>query len=313
MGTFLPIKWLAGEVVMALFISALALGLALSEIGLDRAIAMREIASLIISLFAVWFIWFLIVKSQNAFEAAVSERTSSLSELACYLQSSLESERLALSQELHDELGALLTMAKLDVARIRAKLSPVSPSVTDGLQDLDRTLNCGLALKTKMLEDLRPSTLTNLGLRITLENYLADFAKRTNIAVDMHMNIPALNAHLSLIAFRIVQESLTNVVRHAGAKKVMVSVQGGSADLQIVVTDNGIGFESSDSESSIHGIAGMGNRAKSVGGRFEIDSCPGVGTTVRAFLPINTGVIDRRRPSSREPLGSPSFSTSSIF
>ncbi len=314
MGSFLPIKWLASEVVFALLISVVTLGLALSEIGLERAIDIRDIAYLVTTLLAVWFIWSLMGKAQSLIELRVSERTSSLSELACFLQSSLESERLALSQELHDELGAILTMAKLDVARISAQLSPLSPGVAACLDDLVQTLNCGLALKTKIVEDLRPSTLSHLGLRSTLENYLADFSRKTNIEVDTRLDIPSLDAHLSLIAFRIVQESLTNIVRHAHASRVMVIVRSDSTDLQIVIQDDGVGFEPYYSKRSIHGIAGMSHRVTSVGGRFEISSRAGAGTTVRAFVPVNTEVIERRQPSPREPrLSSQSLTSSSIF
>lgn len=314
MGSFLPIKWPASDVLVALMISVLSVGVALNEVGLERSVDFREIASLTTTLVAVLFIWSLIAKRQSSVEAAVSERTASLSQSACYLQGSLESERLALSQELHDELGAILTMAKLDVARLGGKVSPLSPALAACLKDLDQSLNAGLALKSKIVEDLRPSGLSHLGLSATLEDYLSGFQKRVNLEVDLSMDFRKLDTQTSLIAFRIVQESLTNIVRHAQAGKVTVSLKENSCCLHIVIKDDGIGFESSQAKSAVHGIAGMSHRANSVGGRLEISSRAGAGTTVYAVLPVNLRIAERRniRPSELR-LNPQSLTSSSIF
>lgn len=314
MGSFLPIKWPASDVWIALLISIATVGLALSEIGVERSVGLRDMAGLTFALIAVAFIWSLIVKRQSLVEVAVNVRTSSLLQSASYFQGSIESERLALSQELHDELGAILTMAKLDVARLGGKLPPWSPDVDACLKDLEQSLNAGLALKTKIVENLRPSTLSHLGLRVTLENYVASITKRTNIEIDLSLEIPALDAQTNLIAFRIIQESLTNVMRHAHAGKVRVSVKENSGSLQIVIKDNGIGFKPGDTKGAAHGISGMDHRANSVGGRLEVSSRAGGGTTVYAVLPVNMRVADLRTNCASEiRLNSPILTSTSTF
>jgi signal transduction histidine kinase len=300
MGSFLPIRWPPKEVFIALCISGLTLAFGFAEISLGRVIETSDVAYLLTSFSAIWLIWSLIAKGSALIEARVLERTSSLSELARYLQSSRECERLALSQELHDELGAIVTLAKLDVARLTAKLSPLAANVADCFENLDKTLNSALALKTRIVEDLHPSALSHFGLRVTLENYLNDFAKRTDLKVDFRFELPSLNAQTSLTVFRIVQESLTNVVRHARAGKVTVSVKELWPDLEIVIQDDGVGFETIDSKNTAHGVEGMSHRVNSIGGRFEISSQVGSGTKVLAFVPINTQFPGSRQSSPVE-------------
>jgi signal transduction histidine kinase len=314
MGSFLPIRWPPKEVFIALCISGLTLAFGFAEISLGRVIETSDVAYLLTSFSAIWLIWSLIAKGRALIEARVLERTAALSELARYLQSSRESERLALSQELHDELGAIVTLAKLDVVRITSKLSPLAPNVADSLQNLDKTLACALALKSRLVEDLHPSSLSHLGLGVTLENYLKDFAKRADIEVDLRLELPSLNAQTSLTVFRIVQESLTNVVRHARAGKVTVSVKELGPDLEIAIQDDGVGFETTVPKNAAHGVEGMSHRVNSIGGRFQITSRAGSGTKVLAFVPISTLFPESRQSfpaescsSSKNSVRSPIF------
>jgi signal transduction histidine kinase len=284
MGSFLPIRWPDLEQTVAWIISLSMLGLILSELGGERAFRLKDYAFAGLALLSLLFVWRL-----------VSQRNSSVSGLVSQLQNAREADRLALSQELHDELGSLLTLAKLDVARLGSKLRPQAPDIAERLAHLCDTLNHCLTIKTRIVEDLRPAGLTHLGLKVTLENYMIDFANQTNLKVRVLLNIPALNAQSSLAVFRIVQESLTNIVRHAKANSVFVSIKKLSGELEIVIHDNGSGFNPVWTSHSIHGLSGMSHRVRALGGRFDISSAAGAGTTVLAFLPLEESTATRRK------------------
>jgi signal transduction histidine kinase len=164
MGSFLPILWPTKEQVIALIFGAIALVLVLNGVLIERRMNVLELGLLTISVVELGIIWSLSTREKRAIEAVVGERTASLSELVSHLQTSIESERLALSQELHDELGALLTMAKIDVSRIGANTAPPHPAVGERIDSLMKTLDSGLALKTRIVEGLGPLSLSHLGV-----------------------------------------------------------------------------------------------------------------------------------------------------
>ena len=116
-------------------------------------------------------------------EREVRQRTSELTELARHLETAREDERARLARDLHDELGALLTAAKLDVARIRPKLHGAAPELAPRIEHLIETLNSGIALKRRIIEDLRPSTLDALGLQAALEVLCGEFSQRLGVEV----------------------------------------------------------------------------------------------------------------------------------
>ena len=117
----------------------------------------------------------LAVAERDRLEIEVRERTAQLTELALHLQTAREDERQRLARDLHDELGALLTSAKLDAARIRSRLAGTAPEALDRLAHLVETLNSSIALGRRIIEDLRPSTLSNLGLVAALDILAREF------------------------------------------------------------------------------------------------------------------------------------------
>ena len=123
-------------------------------------------------------------QERDQFEREVVRRTGQLTELARHLQTVREDERNHLARELHDELGALLTAAKLDVARLKSRLGVLTPEAAERLQHLSEGLNSGIALKRRIIEDLRPSSLSNLGLVAALEIQVREFAKASDLQVD---------------------------------------------------------------------------------------------------------------------------------
>ena len=157
-----------------------------------------------------------------ALEAEVAARTEQLRELAQHLQTIREDERSRLARELHDELGALLTAAKLDVARLKSRLgATITPDATERLAHLNETLNGGIALKRRIIEDLRPSSLSNLGLVAALEILLREFAARSEIEVVDELGRSSSMPAAQLTVYRLVQEALTNVVKYAKAREVV--------------------------------------------------------------------------------------------
>ncbi len=147
----------------------------------------------------------LLERERDRLEGLVRERTASLSELANHLQQVREDERGHLARELHDELGALLTAAKLDVARLKSKLDVNAPDVTERLKHLTDTLNSGIALKRRIIEDLRPSSLSHLGLTAALEILTREFAQRAGIEVETNLETVELPSATQLTVYRMVQ------------------------------------------------------------------------------------------------------------
>jgi signal transduction histidine kinase len=225
-------------------------------------------------------------QERDLLETQVRERTASLAQLATHLQQVREEERGHLARELHDELGALLTAAKLDVARLKSRLgNPQAPEITQRLQHLTETLNSGIALKRRIIEDLRPSSLANLGLTAALEILAREFSERSGIEVASSLEHVQLDESAQLTVYRIVQESLTNVGKYAEASQVDIGLREYSNHVEVEIRDDGKGFDVRSTKPSTHGLAGMRHRVEAAGGRLTVSSKPGQGTRILASLP----------------------------
>ncbi|MBT2335605.1 CHASE3 domain-containing protein [Variovorax paradoxus] len=224
-------------------------------------------------------------RERNALEDEVRERTASLAELATHLQDVRETERGYLARELHDELGSLLTAAKLDVARLKSRLLE-APDATQRLQHLTELLNSGIALKRRIIEDLRPSSLSNLGLVASLEILGREFAERSGIQVQMVLEPVTMDESRQLTIYRMVQESLTNIGKYAEASEATIVLKNYENHAVVEVADNGKGFDPQRIRPSTHGLAGMRHRVEAARGKLTIASTPGRGTRVSAMLPI---------------------------
>lgn len=228
----------------------------------------------------------LLERERDRLEGLVRDRTATLSELANHLQQVREEERGHLARELHDELGALLTAAKLDVARLKSKIDATAPDVSERLKHLTETLNSGIALKRRIIEDLRPSSLSNLGLTAALEILTREYAERAGIDVETSLEPVQLPDAAQLTVYRMVQEALTNIGKYAKASKVLVSVHGYPTHVAVQVRDDGVGFDPGSVRPTSHGLAGMCHRVEAAGGRLTLTSRPGNGTLLSAVLPL---------------------------
>ena len=219
-------------------------------------------------------------------QAQFDSRTQEFAELARHLQTAREDERSRLARALHDELGSLLTAAKLDAARIKTRIAAVLPEATERLVHLNSTLNSIIALTRSITEDLRPSTLTSLGLVPALEIMARDFAVSADIRIDCALQPVALSAQSELTLFRLVQEALNNVAKHAQARTVRVSLASRDGHAQVSVIDDGVGFHMVGAKAGSYGLLGMRYRIEGDGGTLVVRSAPGKGTCLSATLPL---------------------------
>lgn len=222
---------------------------------------------------------------RDQLDLQVRERTANLAELATHLQNVREDERGHLARELHDELGALLTAAKLDVARLKSRLGANLPEASDRLTHLTNTLNSGIAMKRRIVEDLRPSSLSNLGLVASLEILAREFEERSGLLITTDLENVELGGSAQLTVYRLVQESLTNIAKYADAKNAVISLQNSGAFVSVEVRDNGKGFEVDNVATSGHGLAGMRHRVEAAGGKLTVESTKNTGTCISALLP----------------------------
>jgi signal transduction histidine kinase len=228
-------------------------------------------------------------EERDRLERQVRDRTADLTHLAQHLQSAREDEKSRLARELHDELGALLTAAKLDLARIRSRLvqtGSASPELATRIEHLTSTLNSGIALKRRIIEDLRPSALSNLGLVAALEILAREFEQRSGLQVQCALQPVKLSPASELTVYRLVQEGLTNVAKYAQAHEVRITLREDGPWALAGVQDDGIGFDTRMQKASGHGLLGMRYRVEAEGGRLQLHSTPGAGTRIEAVLPL---------------------------
>ncbi|MBC7549185.1 MAG: CHASE3 domain-containing protein [Polaromonas sp.] len=215
----------------------------------------------------------------------VKERTANLAELATHLQNVREDERGHLARELHDELGALLTAAKLDVARLKSRLAGNLPEAAERLEHLTTTLNSGIALKRRIVEDLHPSSLSHLGLVASLEILAREFEERSGLSITTTLVNVELGSSSQLTVYRLVQESLTNMGKYAQATRAQITLETFDGHISIDVKDDGKGFNTSAVGAGSHGLAGMRHRVEAAGGKLTVTSVEGSGTRIAAVLP----------------------------
>ena len=201
-----------------------------------------------------------------------------------------ESERKRLAREIHDEFGQSLTALKIDLAWLHDHLPPRSKNLREKVDSALDLTNETIQMTQRLASQLRPRMLDDLGLAAALEWYVNEWSKRTHIKTKV--NLPEeeweLDPSLNTGLYRVCQEALTNVVRHAGASKVEVLLAREGDEVVLTVRDNGRGMDGGKitAPESV-GLLGMKERVEQIGGRLEIPSEAGKGTTVVARVPVS--------------------------
>ncbi|AKF05181.1 Sensory box histidine kinase [Sandaracinus amylolyticus] len=243
-----------------------------------------------------------LAETNERLEHKVRERTVELRELARHLERSREDERRRIARDLHDETGQLLTAMRMELDLARSGEGSLASSLERMNDVLDQAFDATRAL----VGELRPRILDDLGLGPAIEWYVPRFATRSGLRCELVVEPRELVAspEISTAAFRIVQESLTNVARHAAAKSVRVRLAKQRDVLALEIADDGRGFDPSAARAG-YGLLGMRERVLAHDGSLDVDSAPGRGTRVRVTLPIGTSRRPVREPEDTLALGAP--------
>jgi signal transduction histidine kinase len=233
-----------------------------------------------------------LLAEQQRLEDEVQRRSADLSALARHLQTVREDESSRLARDLHEELGSLLTATKLDLMRLRRDLAGGPVDALARLDHLSTTIDSGISLKRRIIEDLRPASLSNLGLVSALDILAREFSERSGVPVHTDLQPVALPDAAQITVFRLVQEALTNIAKYAHARSVSVSLRPQNGQAEVSVHDDGRGFDPQAPRRAAHGLMGMRYRVQAMGGVLRIESAPGEGTRINAGLPMLQGLQD---------------------
>lgn len=237
-------------------------------------------------------------KENENYELKTQQQTKLLRSLALDYQADAERERQKLSRELHDELGSIFTATKMDIAWSMKKLKASGPEdvvqeITDKLKKTSRYIDQGIQYQRHIVQELHPAMLSTFGFWPALTSLIKDAAERNQWALTL--NLPdhdlKLNETISLIAYRVVQETLNNANKYANATAISVHMIADEKYLKLELEDNGVGVDINALDKSTHGLSGMRHRVLAIGGHFEILSELGHGLLTRALIPLDLALI----------------------
>jgi two-component system sensor histidine kinase UhpB len=215
-----------------------------------------------------------------------SEEIQALSHGLVELQ---ESERKELARELHDRVGQSLTALSINLSVFRQALPRHDPGITSRLHDSATLLESTMQAITNLVSDLRPPMLDDYGLKPALDWCANQFSARAGIAVSVRASQPAerVGTDVEIALFRIAQEALNNVTKHARASSVVIALERQGSEYVMSVADNGVGLRATEERVGrpALGVVTMRERAQAVGGRFQIESLPGGGTQLTVRIP----------------------------
>jgi PAS domain S-box-containing protein len=224
--------------------------------------------------------------------ASLKESSGQLQALAANLELAREEERTQIARELHDQLGQALTAMKFDLAWLTDRLGPKDSTLAQKAKTVTAQMDTMIKTVRRIATELRPGMLDDLGLAASIEWQARDFEKRTNIVCSVIVpaeDLPLARAQ-SLTLFRIFQEALTNVERHASAQNIEVKLAATPEVLTLQVQDDGRGIKAQEI-AGLHslGLLGMRERATRLGGSFDIHGVPGDGTILTVSIPLKQG------------------------
>ena len=227
-------------------------------------------------------------------ERELTESKALLHQLTIFLQRVREEDRAHFARELHDQLGQNLAALRIGFNGLADYLTTTDPVVTSRLDMINQVINRTVDATRLICEELRPGMLDDLGFEAAVSSYARDFTRQFGVPCDLLLDREdyGLDKPMSTSLFRIIQESLTNIARHAQATQAMVALQAGEDGLLLTIADDGRGMAAeltgerrSTVERRTYGMLGMRERVNMLGGRIEIDSAPGRGTHIEVSIP----------------------------
>ncbi len=224
-------------------------------------------------------------------ERQVDERTSELTALSTHLQGVSEQEKSALSRELHDELGGLLVAARMDLSWLQQRLPTSDPAIEQRFRRIHESLSAGVDLKRRVVEELRPTLLDNMGLYAALRWQFKESCRRTGLKCTETIPETELrfNPEAAIGVFRIAQEALTNILKHAEAKSADLAIGVHDDTFILRVSDDGKGIPTQRLQTiTSHGLASMRHRIAALGGKWDVRSPSSGGTIVTAVIPLKS-------------------------
>lgn len=218
------------------------------------------------------------------FEELIRSRQE-LRNLTAHIENLREQERTDIAREIHDVLGQSLTALRLDLSWIKKKIRPEENDLTEKIAIMDVIINDIISTVRKLSTKLRPGILDDLGLPAAIEWQTEEFKKRTGISCNVDCgDVGELPEDKSVALFRIFQESFTNIMKHACADTVFITLQKNDGNIEMEIRDNGKGFSDEDLQAKgSYGIIGMKERVKNLSGVLTIDGS--AGTTIRVVIP----------------------------
>lgn len=227
------------------------------------------------------------ISERKEAERRLRESYDMLQEFTAHRESAREGEKRHIAREIHDELGQRLTALRMGIATVRYQLTSQNPALTSELQDLAAQVDGTIQVVRNIATALHPAVL-DMGISPALRWLARQFLTTTGIACDLTLpeeDIP-LPEDAAIALFRIVQEGLTNVARHAEASAVTVILTRDSDHCRLEIRDNGLGYDAAAKQDKSFGLLGMRERAAMIGGTLVIDTQPGKGTRLQVFIPI---------------------------
>jgi signal transduction histidine kinase len=229
------------------------------------------------------------VTERRRAERDLRESNRQLRALSSSLQEVREQERTRIASELHDELGQQLTGLKLELSWLAARVKDGRRLTVGEVDAMRHQLDATIGSVRRIATELRPRVLDDLGFGEALTWQASEFARRSGLVVDVKLAAATLVTHdaTATALFRIVQESLTNIARHARAATVQVRLDATDESLVLTVHDDGRGIAGHAGEGAGLGLVSMRERAMALGGRLHVTGAPGQGTTIEVVLPLN--------------------------
>lgn len=229
------------------------------------------------------------LRDADRMQEVIAARTADLAALSSHLQVVGEKEKADLARDLHDEMGGLLTAARMDLSWLQGAAGK-DPEIGKKLKELSDVLAQAMDVKRRVVESLRPALLDHFGLPTALQHHFDETCRKAglNCTTKIPETMADLPDNVAIALFRVGQESLTNVLRHARAKNVHLEITEDQSELRLEIRDDGSGMEVAEPGTyRSYGLAGMRHRIAALGGKFEVDSRVGAGTRIDIRIPAS--------------------------